>query len=103
MKEQPSHARYLRWLYELLLSIYFVLMFVGTDSFGNFVGRVSRLLNHGVNTSDYSFGAQYLSWFLLAAFIFVVLRILGQIRALKAALCQLVGSAVFVVPIVGRM
>lgn len=36
MKEQPSHARYLRWLYELLLSIYFVLMFVGTDSFGNF-------------------------------------------------------------------
>jgi hypothetical protein len=78
-------------------------MFVGTDSFGNFVGRVSRLLNHGVNTSDYSFGAQYLSWFLLAAFIFVVLRILGQIRALKAALCQLVGSAVFVVPIVGRM
>lgn len=64
---------------------------------------MARLLNHGVNPIDYSFGVQYLSWFLLAAFIFVVLRILGQIRALKAVLCQLVGSAVFVVPIVGRM
>ena len=46
---------------------------------------------------------QYLSWFLMAGIVFVVLRILDQIRPLNPFLCQLVGSAVFLVPLVGMM
>ena len=52
MREQPPPAWYLRWLYELLLSVYYVLMFMWTGAFYNFVGRIGRLLNGGVNTSD---------------------------------------------------
>jgi hypothetical protein len=103
MHKEASPARYVRWLYELLLSIYYVLMFVWTSIFFNFVGRVARFLNHGVNPSDPSFGVQYLSWFLLAGIVFIVLRVLGQIQPLKAFLCQLIGSAVFLVPLEGTM
>jgi len=58
-------------------------------------------LTRGLFSSDPSFNLQYLSWFLLAGTIFVVLRILGQFRLLKTFLCQLVGSAVFLAPIFG--
>jgi hypothetical protein len=103
MHKQAWLARSVRWVYELLLSVYYVLMFMWTGSFLNFAGRVGRLLNHGVASSDYSFKLQYLSWFLLAGIIFTVLRILSQVRPLKTFLCQLVGAIVFLVPLVGMM
>jgi hypothetical protein len=110
MQKQAWAARYVRWLYELLLSVYFVLMFMWTASFNQFtldVGRrlpvpLSRLTGATLS-SDASFNLQYLSWFLLAGFTFIALRILGQIRPLKTLLCQLVGSAVFLVPLFGMM
>jgi hypothetical protein len=102
MRKQPLYARYLRWSYELLLSLYYVLMcVVGTFSFSQFTTDVSRLLHHGIVMTDVSFRDQYISWFLLAGVVFIVLRILGQFRELKTFLCQLVGAAVFLVPHIG--
>src|SRR4051812_35572474 len=109
MQKQAGRERYVRWLYELLLSVYYALVFMTTENGYYLVLRVRRLpvpllrLTLGVFSSDYSFNLQYLSWFLLAGIIFVVLRILGQIRLLKTFLCQLVGSAVFLAPIFGGM
>jgi hypothetical protein len=109
MQKQAWAARYVRWLYELLLSVYFVLMFMWTASFYYFVLRVGRLpmpllrLTRGVFSSDPSFNLQYLAWFLLSGITFIVLRSLGQVRPLKTFLCQLVGSAVFLVPLFGMM
>jgi hypothetical protein len=84
-------------------------MFMWTDVYQSFVARVSRFprpilrLTLRVFSPDYSFNLQYLSWFLIAGTVFIVLRILGQIRPLKMVLCQLVGSAVFLAPLVGTM
>jgi len=106
MQTQTRLARYVRWLYELLLSVYYALMFVTTESGFYFVFRVRRLpvpllrLSLRVFPSE-PFGFQHLSWFLMAGIIFVVLRILGQIRPMKMLLCQLVGSAVFLAPLFG--
>ena len=85
-------------------------MFMWTESFYGFTVDMERRLpvpllrlTRGVFSSDPSFNLQYLSWFLLAGIIFIVLRILGQIRPLKTFLCQLVGSTVFLVPLFGTM
>lgn len=108
MPEQAGPAWCIRWSYEFLLSVYYVLMlFLYTGTFSNFVVHVGRLqLLRGTRfglSSDPSFSLQYLSWFLMAGIVFIVLRILGQIRPLRTILCQLVGSAVFLVPLVGMM
>jgi hypothetical protein len=108
MQKQARRARYVRWLYELLLSAYYALVFMTTED-GYYLNLRVRLpvpllkLTRGVFSSDPSFNLQYLWWFLLAGIIFVVLRILGQIRPLTTFLCQLVGSAVFLAPIFGGM
>ena len=110
MKKQTWPARYLRWLYELLLSVYYVLtLLLYTSTFYNFEARVRRLpaplsrLTSGLYWSNPSFSVQYLTWFLMAGIVVIVLRILGQIPPLRKFLCQLVGSAVFLVPLVGLM
>jgi hypothetical protein len=97
----------MRWLYELLLAVYYGLVFMTSQDFPYLVLRVGRLpvpllrLTRGLFSSDPSFNLQYLSWFLLSGTIFVVLRVLGQFRPLKPFLCQLVGSAVFLAPVFG--
>ena len=103
-------ARCTRWLYELLLSLYFVLeLLLYTPTYFNFEMRVRRLpaavlrLTSGLYWSNPGFSLQYLTWFLMAGILFIILRILAQIPPLRTALCQLVGSAVFFVPIVGLL
>jgi len=110
MQKEAWLARYIRWLYELLLCTYYVLMlFLYTGTYYYFEARVERLpapvlrLTRGLYWSNPSFSPQYLSWFLMAGIVFIMLRILGQIRPLSVRLCHLVGSAVFLVPLVGLM
>ena|ERR1017187_2134769 len=111
MQKVAWPARCIRWLYELSLSLYYVLLLlVSTSTFGNFEVRVRRLppallrfTNHHLYWSNPVASIEYLSWFLMAGIVFAILRILGQIRPLRTALCQLVGSAVFLVPLVGMI
>jgi hypothetical protein len=106
MQNATRPARYVRWLYELLLSVYCALLPMMTDYALYIVDRVRRLpvpllrLTRGMFSSDPSFNLQYLSWFLLAGIIFVVLRILGQIRPLKRLLCLVAGAAAVAGPLV---
>lgn len=108
MRNESWPARCIRWLYELLLSLYYVLLLlVNTSTFGNFEMRVQRLpvgllrwADHHLYWSNPVEGIQFLTWFLMAGIVFAVLRTLGQIRPLRAVLCQLVGSTVFFVPLV---
>jgi hypothetical protein len=105
MQNATRPARYVRWLYELLLSVYCALLFMMSHYAVTFVGCVGRLplpllrLTRGIFRSDPSFNLQYFSWFLLAGIIFVVQRILGQIRPLKTLLCMVAGAAAVAGPV----
>jgi len=110
MRKESWPARCIRCLYELSLSLYYVLLLsVNTSTFGNFEMRVRRLppallrLTNHLYWSNPVESIEYLTWFLMAGIVFVILRILGQIRPLRTVLCQLVGSAVFLVPLVRMM
>ncbi len=108
MRKESWPVRCIRWLYELLLSLYYVLLLlVNTSTFGNFEMRVRRLpvgllrwAARHLYWSNPVASIEYLSWFLMAGIVFVILRTLGQIRPLRTVLCQLVGSTVFFVPLV---
>lgn len=110
MQKVAGPARYIRWSYELSLSLYYVLLLsLNTSTFGNFEMRVRRLppallrLTNHLYWSNPVESIEYLTWFLMAGTVFVILRILGQIRPLRTILCQLVGSVVFLVPLVRMM
>jgi hypothetical protein len=107
MREEIGFARYVRWLYELSLSVYyaeFVIMSYTSAYF--WVER--RLpdplwrLTYGVFSSDSSFNLQWTAMCIVAGTIFVFLRVLGQIRPLKTFLWQLAGCAVFLAPLFSR-
>jgi hypothetical protein len=100
MQKEIRLARYVRWLYELSLSVYyaeFVIMSYSTAYFWVERRLPDRLwrLTYGIFSSDSSFNLQWTAMFLVAAVIFVILRILGQIRPLRTFLCQLAGCAIF--------
>jgi hypothetical protein len=110
MQKESWTARCVRWSYELLLSLYYVLLLlVNTSTFGNLEVRVRRLPPELLRLTSHLYWSnpvesiEYLTWFLIAGIVFAILRIMGQIRPLRAVLCQLVGSVVFLVPLVRMM
>jgi hypothetical protein len=97
-------ARCVRWLYELSLSVYCAYLLILTHTGAN-IWVVRRLpapltrLTRGLFSSAWSFNLQWTAMYLVAAIIFVILRILGQIRPLRTFLCQLAGCAIFLAPL----
>jgi hypothetical protein len=96
-------ARYVRWLYELSLSVYCAFLFMMSTSVQ--IQAEQRLpvslfrLTRGLFSPTWEFNKLWTAMYLVAAIIFVIQRILGQIRPLGPFLCQLAGCAIFLAPL----
>jgi len=89
-------APYVRWSYELSLSVYCAFIWIVTHTSASIWAL--RMLKSGP-IYDGDPRIQRTAMYLAAAIIFVILRILGQIRPLRTLLCQLAGCAIFLAPL----
>jgi hypothetical protein len=96
MQKGRRLARYVRWLYELSLSVYCAFIWLGTHTSASLWAL--RMLKSGPYY-DGDPEIECTAMYLAAAIIFVILRILGQIRPLMKLLCQLAGCAIFLAPL----
>jgi hypothetical protein len=89
-------ARYVRWFYELSLSVYCAFIWIGTHTSASIWAL--RMLKRGP-IYDGDPRIERTAMYLAAAVIFAILRILGQVRPLRTFLCQLAGCAIFLAPL----
>jgi hypothetical protein len=100
-------TQYVRWLYELLFSLYWAVQIVAAEE----VKEGSRLLTvlqaplvfldhlRRRALTDFEPHLFYGAWLLLALIVFVCLRLLAQITLVNLFLCYLVGCVTLVGPL----
>jgi len=101
----PRSINYVRWLHELLFSIYFALLVVTEETWkvgSAFLGRLGYPLIHHLyhflaylhHSTRYSPGLLFHTmalWWLLAVIVFVCLHLLGQIAFIRVFLRSVAG------------